>query len=201
MLHYKVEIAREGRWWMVYIPEIDGVTQARRLSEAATMAREYIALDQNVPYGDISIETASIRMQDPVVRELLGSARDIRTMRAHAQKLENEAVRDAQEFAQRLTAQGIPVRDIAELLDISPQRVSQLANERGIERRPGLDADDVADLLDRLHASVARRRPAATAAKTAASTRAGTSLGTKSVKVHSKRAAPRAAASRKPGRG
>ena len=84
---YKIEIAREGKWWMVYIPDIDGVTQARRLSEATTRAREYIALDQNVPYDDISIETASVRMQDPVFRELLESARGIRNMRAHAQTL------------------------------------------------------------------------------------------------------------------
>ena len=27
-----------------------------------------------------------------------------------------------------MTRQGVPVRDIAELLDISPQRVSQIAN-------------------------------------------------------------------------
>ena len=33
------------------------------------------------------------------------------------------------EFAQWLTTYIVPVRDIVELLDISPQRVSQLANE------------------------------------------------------------------------
>lgn len=125
---FKIEITRDGRWWMVDIPEIDGLSQARRLAEAETMAREYIALDQNIPYDDINVETASIRMEQPEFRELLDEARSIRSRRAHAQKLKQEAIDDAQQFAHWLTTYGIPVRDIAELLDVSPQRVSQLAN-------------------------------------------------------------------------
>jgi hypothetical protein len=125
---FKIEITRDGRWWMVHIPEIDGLTQARRLAEAETMARQYIALDQNIPYHAINIETASIRMEQPEFRELLDAARSIRNRRAHAQKLEQEALDDARQFAHWLTTYGIPVRDIAELLDVSPQRVSQLAN-------------------------------------------------------------------------
>jgi predicted XRE-type DNA-binding protein len=128
MYEFKIEVTREGRWWMVHIPEIDGLTQARRLSEAETMAREYIALDRGLPYDQIKVETASVRMTEPAFRELLEAARSIRTRRAHAQQLEQEALRDAQEFAHWLTTYGVPVRDIAELLDVSPQRVSQLAN-------------------------------------------------------------------------
>jgi hypothetical protein len=128
MYEFKIEVVRDGRWWMVHIPEIDGLTQARRLSEAETMAREYIALDQNLPYDDIKVETASVRTGDPEIREILEMAREIRSKRAHAQQLEQEALSDAQQFAHWLTTYGVPVRDIAELLDISPQRVSQLAN-------------------------------------------------------------------------
>ncbi|MGV0646475.1 HicB family toxin-antitoxin system [Mycolicibacterium sp. XJ2546] len=130
MYEFKIEVTRDGRWWMVHIPEIDGLTQARRLSEAATMAREYIALDQNLPYDEINVETASVRMDQPEFRELLDAARSIRNRRAHAQELEQEALRDAREYAHWLTTYGVPVRDIAELLDISPQRVSQLANSQ-----------------------------------------------------------------------
>jgi predicted XRE-type DNA-binding protein len=38
-------------------------------------------------------------------------------------------LRDAQEYAHWLTTHGVPVRDVAELLDVSPQRVSRLANK------------------------------------------------------------------------
>ncbi len=126
MHRYKVEITRDGRWWIVHIPEIDGVTQARRLSEAPTMAREYIALDRGIPLRDVQVEVASIRVNDS--RELLDSARQIKETRARANELERECRERAQQFAQQLVTHGVPVRDIAALLDISPQRVSQLAN-------------------------------------------------------------------------
>jgi hypothetical protein len=125
---YKVEITRDGRWWIVHIPEIDGVTQARRLTEASTMAREYIALDRGIPLREVQVEIASIGMKEPSSRELLDSARQIREMRAQATELERESGERARQFAQSLVAHGIPVRDIATLLEISPQRVSQLAN-------------------------------------------------------------------------
>ena len=128
MYEFKIEVTRDGRWWMVHIPEIDGLTQARRLSEAETMAREYIALDHNLPYDEIKVETASIRTNEPEIREILEMARQIRNKRVHAQQLEQEALSEAQQFAHWLTTYGVPVRDIAEILDISPQRVSQLAN-------------------------------------------------------------------------
>lgn len=125
---YKVELTRDGRWWLVHIPEIDGVTQARRLAEAPTMAREYIALDRGIRLRDVKVEIVSIRMEEPSSRELLDSARQIREMRAQASELERESGERARQFAQSLVTDGVPVRDIAALLEISPQRVSQLAN-------------------------------------------------------------------------
>jgi predicted XRE-type DNA-binding protein len=128
MYEFKIEVKREDRWWMVYIPEIDGLTQARRLSEAETMAREFIALDRGIPFDQVKVETASVRMEEPEFAELLERARSIKARRARAQELEREVSRDAQQFAQWLTTYGVPVRDIADLLGVSPQRVSQLAN-------------------------------------------------------------------------
>jgi hypothetical protein len=125
---YKVEIAREGRWWMIHIPAVNGLTQARRLAEAPTMAREYIALDRGIPLREISVHVASVRMEEPASRELLESARQIKDMRAQASELERDSAEQARKFAHWLVAHGVPVRDIAALLEISPQRVSQLAN-------------------------------------------------------------------------
>ncbi len=125
---YKIEVMRDGRWWMVHIPEIDGLTQARRLGEAETMARDYIALHVGVPIDRIKVETVSIRMEDRRHGELLAAAREIKNLRAEARRAERKATEAIRDYAHRLTANGIPVRDIADLLDISPQRVSQLAN-------------------------------------------------------------------------
>jgi hypothetical protein len=128
MHQYKVEITREGRWWMVHIPAIDGLTQARRLTEAPTMAREYIALDRGIPLREINVEVTSVRIEEPYPRELLQSATQIKHIRAQANELERESAERAREYAHWLVSHGVPVRDIAALLEISPQRVSQLAN-------------------------------------------------------------------------
>jgi DNA-directed RNA polymerase specialized sigma subunit len=128
MRDYKIDVTREGRWWAVHIPEIDGQTQARRLAEATTMAREYIALDRGIALREVNVEVASVRIGKPASRELLESARQIRDLRAKAAELERESGERAREFAHLLVTHGVPVRDIAALLEISPQRVSQLAN-------------------------------------------------------------------------
>lgn len=56
MMTYKVEVYRDGRWWMVRIPEIDGLTQARSLAAVAPMARSYIALWRDVSEDSFSVE-------------------------------------------------------------------------------------------------------------------------------------------------
>jgi predicted RNase H-like HicB family nuclease len=53
---FEVEVTRDGDWWMITVPELDGyvtpggavnvggTTQARSRDEVETMAREYISL-------------------------------------------------------------------------------------------------------------------------------------------------------------
>lgn len=131
MREFKIEIARDGRWWMVHIPEIDGLTQARRLHEAETMAREYIALDQNIPYDEIKVVTTSIHVTGSD-RELLDEATHIKALKAEARQAEARANAAAAELCRTLVRSGVPVRDIASLLDISPQRVSQITTENEV---------------------------------------------------------------------
>jgi hypothetical protein len=44
MHEYKVEVTRDGRWWMIHVPEIDQLTQARRIGEIVPMAESLIAI-------------------------------------------------------------------------------------------------------------------------------------------------------------
>jgi uncharacterized heparinase superfamily protein len=71
---------------------------------------------------------SSVRIEEPDFRELLESATQIKHIRAQASELEKESAERAREYAHWLVDHGVPVRDIAALLEISPQRVSQLAN-------------------------------------------------------------------------
>jgi hypothetical protein len=56
----------------------------RRVAEAPTMAREYIALDRGIALREVTVEVVSVRMEGPVSRELLESGRQIKDMRARA---------------------------------------------------------------------------------------------------------------------
>lgn len=56
MSTYTVTVTREDNWWMVRIPEVDGITQARRLGEAPLMAREYIAASLDLALEEVAVE-------------------------------------------------------------------------------------------------------------------------------------------------
>lgn len=52
---YDVTAERDGKFWFIRIPEIDGVTQARTRDEIPAMARDYIAITLEVPADSIEI--------------------------------------------------------------------------------------------------------------------------------------------------
>lgn len=123
MKTYKATVTREGKWWMVAIPELNGLTQARRLAEAEDMAREWIAATLNVPLSAVAVdvvvgEVADIRVWDAVA--------EIKSLRGNAAELEARARTQAEDLARRLAAAGIPVRDIGTVLGVSFQRAHQL---------------------------------------------------------------------------
>lgn len=55
MHEYTVRVTRDGKWWMVAIPEIDGLTQARDQREVEVMARDYIVAVLEVPADSFAI--------------------------------------------------------------------------------------------------------------------------------------------------
>ena len=123
---YKIQVERDGRWWMITVPEIDQVTQARRVSEVEEMARSLIAISTDTPLSEVSVEVSSIVL--PGVGDVLENAHRIEELRRRAAALEVQAAEATRQYAQTLTRDGVPVRDAATLLGVSPQRVSQLAN-------------------------------------------------------------------------
>lgn len=60
MSQFEVIARRDGRWWYIDVPALDGATQARNLGEVELMATEYIAEMTGEPQQtirlDISIE-------------------------------------------------------------------------------------------------------------------------------------------------
>lgn len=123
MTTYAATVAREGKWWMVRIPALGGTTQARRLAEAADMAREFVAVTLDVGVDDVAIDLTI----EPVAGiDVLGRLTDIRDARQRAAEIERAAASDAIALAKQLAAAGLPRRDIGTMLGISFQRADQL---------------------------------------------------------------------------
>jgi hypothetical protein len=69
MREFQVELERDGRWWMVHVPELDGLTQAHRLRAAELMAREWIAVSTRTPIADIAVRVARLTIGASVPKE------------------------------------------------------------------------------------------------------------------------------------
>jgi predicted RNase H-like HicB family nuclease len=130
---YRVAAIRSGRWWAIEVPALPGVhSQARRLDQVEDMAREAIALMQNVPEDsfDVTVETdlASLGGLQPLINEAL-EAREAYEL---AQDRASAAMRQA---VGEIRSSGYTSRDAGMLLGVSNQRISQIERQAW-ERRP-----------------------------------------------------------------
>jgi len=123
MTAYRVEVTREGKWWMVAIPELDGLTQARRLEEAPLMARDYIAVALDVPLSDVEVTVAVVDVDGVNVTEALAM---LESEKAEAEAARERVAQDTRRLARTLAAKKVPVRDIGAILGVSHQRAHQL---------------------------------------------------------------------------
>lgn len=132
---YRIQAVRSGGWWAITVPELDGVfSQAKRLDQVEANAREAIAMmldiDEN-DVGDLEVQVTP----PPSVAHLLEA---LRSSEATADKATAEVARIRREAAQALRKEGLPMRDVGELIGVSHQRVSQiLARKRSpVPRMP-----------------------------------------------------------------
>jgi hypothetical protein len=121
---YTIDVTREGRWWMIHVPKIAGLTQARRISEIEDQARSLIAVSTDQQPSNITVRITSVTV--PELGDVAARASEIEDDRIAALQATKAALRAAADYAQALAKAGIAVRDVAELLHVSPQRISQL---------------------------------------------------------------------------
>lgn len=56
MHHYRVVAARERPWWLITVPELNGIaTQAVRWGDVEPMARDLIAIRLDVDIDEVSV--------------------------------------------------------------------------------------------------------------------------------------------------
>ncbi len=119
---YTVSAERHGDWWAITIDELRGVfSQARRLTQVESMARDAISLFLEVPADSFDL---SVREKlTPDAERVVAAAKTARAAAIAHQEVASERSRAA---ARTLAEQGLPQRDIGRLLDLSHQRVAQL---------------------------------------------------------------------------
>lgn len=117
---YTVHAKRWAHGWELHIDGV-GVTQSRSLGDAEAMVRDYIALDREVPPDSFAVN---------IVPEVGGGLdtdiREAREIVTKAAEMQQRAAERSRRVARSLKSQGLTGRDIARVLGVSPQRVSQL---------------------------------------------------------------------------
>jgi hypothetical protein len=118
---YFVAAKRWARGWELHIEGV-GVTQVATLSKAEATAREYIAFAL-----DLDDETSFVVDVVPQLDAALAKQVEVaRTEVREAERRQREAAAKQREVAKQLGRSGLSGREIAAVLGLTPQRVSQL---------------------------------------------------------------------------
>jgi DNA-directed RNA polymerase specialized sigma24 family protein len=127
---YRVVVTREDGAWLADVPELEGAhTYARTLPALDRAVREVIVMAAGRPDEDMPLLRLAYdyRTGDP---EVDVTAAEVRTLREQADQLAASATVRTSAAAELLVAHGLSVRDVAAILGISPQRVSQITTRR-----------------------------------------------------------------------
>jgi hypothetical protein len=118
---YTVVAKRWRHGWELHIEGL-GVTQSRNLADAEAMARDYIALDLDVPE-----DSFDVRVMPEVGDGIDELIKRIRGEIADAARAQSRAADSSRALVQKLKLLGLSGKDTAVVLGVTPQRVSQLA--------------------------------------------------------------------------
>ena len=121
---YHAEVDRDGKLWRVRVPEVARTTQARTLREAESMARDLVAIMDDIPADSFGLDMTIILPAE--VRAELDRSAELREQAARSQA---QAAQLARRAARRLRDQGLPLQDVGTALGVSFQRAKQLIDE------------------------------------------------------------------------
>ena len=120
MKNYQVRAKRWEHGWELHIDGV-GVTQSRTLWDAEEMARDLIGRREDLPE-----DAFTVTITPEIGGGLDEETRAAREAVSAANRAQRLAAAQSRAAARRLRQAGLTGRDIAKVLDVSPQRVSQL---------------------------------------------------------------------------
>jgi hypothetical protein len=120
---WSVNVQRDGKFWLIQVPGLDGGSQGRTLAEVDEMSRDFIAAMTDSPESSFDIDV-NIQLPADVVAHLAESER----LREQAARARSQSAEEARIAARLLKSSGLTVREIGRALKISHQRAQQLVS-------------------------------------------------------------------------
>lgn len=127
MTTYTVTITREDGWWMVHIPDLDGLTQTRRLIDAEAAARSWIVVTDDVAPSTVDIKIVAITV---IGTDILPRQQNLAQLREDLATTERMLREHSVGLARDLADADVPLRDIGRVLGVSAQRAHQLLTDK-----------------------------------------------------------------------
>jgi hypothetical protein len=121
---YHANVERDGTVWRVRVPEVERTTQARSLREVEPMARDLIAIMDDIPVDSFRVNV-HITLPPDVAADLERSA----ALREEAARAQAQAAQLSRHAARHLRDHGLSLRDVGQALGVSFQRAKQLIDE------------------------------------------------------------------------
>jgi hypothetical protein len=120
---YQAVVSRSGKFWAVYVPDIDRWTQARHLRELDAMTEDLIEVTTGANPGSFTVDY-DIQLPESVQQHLALAER----LRSESTKAQAEAAAQVRAAARELHDNGLPLRDVGRILGVSYQRAHQLVS-------------------------------------------------------------------------
>ncbi len=122
MVSFEATATREGRWWVVTVKSPVLAAQVRRLADVDEVITSVVAAALDLDENEVAVEV-SVELPGGAAAMLAAAAEQEARARSQlevAGQLRRQAVTE-------LVEQGISQRDLAYALNLSPQRINQLA--------------------------------------------------------------------------
>lgn len=130
MITYTVTVSREEPWWVAIVEGLaGGATEARRLDHLEVEVRDLIS-----GLTDAAEDSFDLEWNYALSPELERPVRQFLKARARRQAAEQDYTEAQERAVGALTSAHVSVRDAAELLGLSYQRVAQIRPRRTDER-------------------------------------------------------------------
>jgi DNA-directed RNA polymerase specialized sigma subunit len=128
---YRVTATREADWWSLVAVDVDRrevASQSRRLDQADAAIREAIAL-----VLDVEADTFDVDITPDLSHiEVSGGTLEALELRRDLADLADRARRQTPAAVAELRQAGLTVRDVAQLLGVTPSRVSQIEKQAAL---------------------------------------------------------------------